>query len=165
MWKKLFLLFFLFSFGAKGQDLLETLRKDYRKVSKDSSSCAKLYEKVKSTDRNDPLFSAYKGAVTAAMAEHTKNKESKIKLFTSGKKLLESAIASDTSSAEMRFLRFTIQTSCPKILGYNKQIESDKTFVINNLSKIKNEVVKENIRGFMGSSTSLTAKEKEALKK
>jgi hypothetical protein len=50
---------------------------------------------------------------------------------------LEKAIAADTSSVETRYIRFVLQSNVPSILNYNKQIISDKKYILSNLGKIK----------------------------
>jgi hypothetical protein len=145
---------------------IETLRNDYYKVDTDSVACAKLYKKVKDQTFSDNTMQAYKGAITASMANHSKNKQEKIKLFNSGKKLLEESIKADSSNMELLFLRLTIQTSCPKALGYNSKIEKDKTFIINNIDKSKSALLKKRIIEFLLTSNrvNLTEAEKNKLK-
>lgn len=50
---------------------------------------------------------------------------------------MEKAIAADTSSVETRYIRFVLQSNVPSILNYNKQIISDKKYILSNLGKIK----------------------------
>jgi len=110
--KNLFVLlyFLLFAVTMNGQGVtIETLRKEYYKVSTDSITCGKLYDKVENLTSTDNLINGYKGAITAAMANHVKSKAEKLKLFNSGKKLIEAAIKADAQNVELRFLRFTIQ--------------------------------------------------------
>ncbi len=157
-----FLLFYVLSFSQAIN--FDGLRKDYALVHKDSASCAKIYKKMIRSAAADPLTTAYRGAVTAAMADHATNKQEKIKLFTDGKKMLERSIEADSSNIETRFLRFSIQTNCPKALGYNKQIKADKLFILKNYSSITNAALKDLLKTFLMQSAYLTAAEKQKLK-
>ena len=144
---------FLFSIGGYAQNsTLDSYRKEYARVKSDSGTCAKLYEKVVKDKNPDNTIQCYKGAVTAAMADYTKNKSEKLKLFREGKTLIEQSIAKDSSNVELRFLRFTVQSACPKALGYNHQIESDRTFIMSNKSEIKNLSVKKSIDDYFKKS-------------
>lgn len=158
---------FLFSFVQilPAQNIsIEGLRKDYGKVRKDSVSCAKVYAKVKKSSSQDNTINAYKGAIIASMANYSKVKEEKIGLFKEGKQLLEKAIASDNNNVELRFLRMTIQTNCPKALGYNKEIENDKKLILSKLSSIKDPGLKNMMSEFLLDSKFVSEKEKSELK-
>jgi hypothetical protein len=156
--------FFCFHILAMAQNsTIDELRKEYHKINTDSISCANLYQKIIKDNQNDNLTIAYKGAITASMANFAKNKKEKLNLFTTGKRLLEQSIAADSSNIETRFLRYTIQTSCPKILGYNKQIQPDKNFILKNYSNA-NVAVKKMISSFAMQTKYFTEAEKEKLK-
>jgi len=159
------LIFILYSYTTQAQHTsIESLRKEYGNVRLDSSSCANLYSKIKNSNTNDLLYNSYKGAIMASMASYTKNKQEKINLFNQGKKMIEDAITKDTANVETRFLRLTIQTNCPKVLGYHKHIEKDKTFILNNYNNIKDKTLKQMIAAFLIDSKFVTEKEKSSLK-
>ncbi|HEY0030317.1 MAG TPA: hypothetical protein VGC65_06125 [Bacteroidia bacterium] len=165
---KRIILLILFAFGSHAQFAqsisVDALRREYYKVNADSAACAKLYNKISKAANSDNTSLAYKGAITAAMANHAKEKQEKLKLFNSGKKLLEQSIVSDSSNIELRFLRFTIQTNCPKALGYNKQIGADKKFILANFSAVTNTAIRNMMLAFVAQSTYLTDAEKQKLK-
>lgn len=87
---------------------------------------------------NSPLFLGYKGMGYLLLAKHAFNPLDKWRNFRKGKALLESAIRSDNKSVELRYLRLTIQTNVPHFLNYNKNIESDRNYIINNITAIDN---------------------------
>jgi len=166
MKKIIFLLFFYAtSFSSFSQGVtLDGLRREYNQVKKDSASCAKLYKKIIKSSNADVSMTAYRGAIIAAMADYPKDKKEKIKLFNTGKKLLEQSVAADTANVEMRFLRYTVQVSSPKALGYNKQLLSDKNYILKNYSSITNIAVKNMISTFLLQYAPLTETEKQKLK-
>ena len=163
--KKFLLLLLLFSFKiSSSQNVsLETLRKDYYKLNTDSSACAKLYEKLNKTNTSDKLILGYKGAISTSMANHVKNKQEKIKLFNNGKSLLEKSITADSSDVELRFLRFTIQSNCPKALGYYRQVNSDKKYIIDHLGSVKNSSLKNKITDYLLNTVMLSQEEKQKI--
>lgn len=164
--KKIVFIFslFLLALSSNAQNLtIDALRKEYYKVSTDSVSCAKLYAKVQKDQSTDNLILGYKGAITAAMANHVKNKSEKLKLFNEGKKQIEASIIEDTKNAELRFLRFTIQSNCPKALGYSDQISKDKTIILGNIDAIQNTALRKKMKGFLLESKNLTAEEKKQI--
>ena len=165
MKRSILLLFVLLcGIAAKAQDKsLETLRRGYYKLHTDSASCARLYAQVSQTTSADNTYNAYKGAITASMANHVKNAAEKLKLFNEGKALLEQSIKNDASNTELRFLRLTIQTNCPKALGYNKQIEGDKTFIADHLETVKDASLQQKIKDYMVAHKYLILKKPEAV--
>lgn len=165
MKKLLSLLFFIVTAQAFSQVVtLDAFRREYQYCFKDSATCYKIYKKATNSTANDMLSNAYRGAITTAMANHSKNKMEKLSLFNSGKKLLEQSISTDTTNIETRFLRFTVQTNCPKALGYHKQINSDKAFILKNYSSVTNMAVKKMITSFAIQSKDLSETEKQKLK-
>jgi hypothetical protein len=165
MKKLFFILFFTICFNSYSQNIsVDALRREYNQVNTDSATCAKLYKKMIRSSNADNITTAYRGAITAAMANFPKDKKEKLELFKTGKKLLEQSITADSSNIETRFLRFTIQTNCPKALGYNKQIASDKTFILKNYSTTTNTAVKNMISSFAEKTTYFTEAEKQKLK-
>jgi hypothetical protein len=151
--------------GANAQAVtVDQLRKEYYKASSDSITCSKLHSKLQNENSSDNLVMGYKGAVSAAMANHVKNKSEKLKLFNGGKKLIEQSLSADKNNVELRFLRFTIQTNCPKALGYNEQIPSDKKFILENLDNVKSASLRKKMTSFLVSSPHVTEEEKQALR-
>jgi hypothetical protein len=163
MKKLLFFLFISISSVVCSQPNIEVLRKDYHKLNTDSAACATLYKKVNTSVSDDFLFNGYKGAITASMANHATSKAEKIKLFNNGKKLLEQSINADSSNIELRFLRLTIQANCPKALGYNKQITSDKKYIVTNFESIKPGSLKPKMAEYLLNSKLLTEEEKRKI--
>lgn len=164
--KKIVFIFFLLLSAASFSQVItpDALRREYAQVKTDSASCAKLYKKIVKSNNADVITTAYRGAITAAIANYSNDKNEKLKLFNTGKKLLEQSIATDSSNIEMRFLRYTVQTSAPKALGYNKQLKSDKNFILKNYSSISNIAVKNMIKSFLLQYTTLTEIEKQKLR-
>jgi hypothetical protein len=159
----IFFLFTLCSLQGMAQLTVDALRKEYGKASTDSSSCAKLYNKTKSDLSTDNVILGYKGAISAAMANHVKNKSEKIKLFNAGKKQIEQSVKADSTNVELRFLRYTIQSNCPKALGYTGEMKADKKFILENIGSVKNSALQKKMTSFLKASKDLTQEEKKNL--
>ena len=71
-------------------------------------------------------------------ASFEKAVQSKIKSFKAGATLLETEISKFPKQTEYRFLRLCIQENCPKILGYNKNIQEDVLLISTNYSQQSN---------------------------
>lgn len=72
---------------------------------------------------------AYAGALIMKKAGLIKGASRKLKEFKSGKEKLEEAIR-EHDDVEFRFLRLVIQEKAPKVLGYHKQLEEDRNYLI-----------------------------------
>jgi len=57
----------------------------------------------------------------------------------------------------------SVQENIPKIVGYNKNLKEDKTFILSNYSK-QNSALKTYVRKFAMQSKTMTAAEKNSLK-
>ena len=80
---------------------------------------------------------AYLAVAEMASAQYKFSPVSKFSTFNSGKKKLEKAVIEDVNSLEIRYIRLSVQKHLPFFLGYNKNIISDKDFIIQNLKSIK----------------------------
>lgn len=149
--------------------LVAAFRKDYSRFSSDSALCSRYYSMVQSlkpdfSTADKTLLTGYKGAVTAIMAGHAKGQAQKMKLFSDGKSLLEQSIKKDTASTELRFLRFSLQTSCPKALGYYRQTGTDKRYIVQHLGGLKDEALRKRIAEYLLSGNYLDEQEKQKVK-
>jgi hypothetical protein len=149
---------------AQGITLEET-RKLYAKSAGDAQKCRSLYERLSASDKKDnAVLTGYFGAVSATMANYLKDPSAKLKYFKDGRNNLEKAVRMDSLNPEIRFLRFTIQTNVPKTLHYDKEIESDKNFLITQLDNCKETEVCHNIATKLISSGKLNDEEKNKVK-
>ena len=54
---------------------------------------------------------------------------SKLSIFNKEKKRLDELIKTHPNNIHLRYVRLVIQEKTPKILGYNKKIQEDKSFL------------------------------------
>ena len=102
-----------------------TIRKNLAIAPENKSVC---YAMLSSLEKNKENVKAmgYLGAFTMIKANHQLNPIKKLGSFNDGKKLLEKAIAHSPNDIELRYVRYAIQISIPKFLGYNAEISEDK---------------------------------------
>ena len=110
--------------------LLYELRSSLQQVFEDEEECERLYQKVKDLQNPTPIVKGYIGTIYIAKARHVPIFK-KMRNFNKGTDLLETAIKEAPSDVELRFLRLTIQVNLPGFLGYNKNIDTDKNFLVN----------------------------------
>lgn len=77
----------------------------------------------------------YAGALIIRKAGLPKAKE-RLKTFKEGKAKLEAGLEADPDNAELHFLRLSIQEKSPKIVGYKKNMEADKDYVIKHFDQL-----------------------------
>lgn len=144
---------------------LEKARQLYFSMSGENCNSLKLAELFDKNKPGQSLLKAYNGAAAAAAPECVANPATKISWFRKGKTMLDEAVESDPSNFEIRFLRFATQDKAPGFLGYNDNLDEDKSFLISNLSKgrsiIKDDKVFREITGFLQKSGNLDQKERK----
>jgi hypothetical protein len=153
----------IFSFFAFFQSDLEGLRNSYSKANLSNNNAKDFIELAEKKTSSDPVTSAYKAAANILEAKVTTEKNKRKSFVKTGAKNLESIIASNPNNAELRFIRMSVQENIPKIVGYNKNLKEDKTFLISNYSK-QNAELKSYIKQFAAQSKTITAAEKASLK-
>ncbi|WP_149915711.1 hypothetical protein [Sphingobacterium cavernae] len=122
-WLIIVLLFLPFQNFAN--DNFSTIRKNLAIAPENKSVC---YAMLSSLEKNKENVKSvgYLGAFTMIKANHQLNPIKKLGSFNDGKKLLEKAIAQSPNDIELRYVRYAIQISIPKSLGYNAEISEDK---------------------------------------
>ncbi len=93
-------------------------------------------------------------------AKFVKSKKEKKEYFKEGVSLLESAIKVEPSNIEIRYIRLSVQENSPKFLGYHKNIEEDKQFILKNYKSISSAELKEFIKDFVMKSENFNKTEK-----
>lgn len=153
----------MFTFFSFFQSDLESLRNSYSKANSSNENAKNFIALADKKSSNDPVISAYKSASKILEAKVTTEKNKRKSFVKSGATTLESLIASNPNNAELRVIRMSVQENIPKIVGYNKNLKEDKTFLINNYSK-QNADLKSYIKQFAGQSKTMTASEKASFK-
>ncbi|WP_209402633.1 hypothetical protein [Pseudozobellia sp. WGM2] len=141
---------------------IEDIRQTYRSIQDNEDSINDLYESLTSVAKNDEAtLVAYKGAATTMMAKFASGFKDKRTFFNDGRELLEYAVEAQASNVEIRCIRLSVQENAPRILGYHKDIDTDKQFIIDNYSSMKDKAAKDFVKGFVAQSDSFSEEQKQ----
>ena len=77
-----------------------------------------------------PSEKIYRGVALAMYADIANGVSNKLNYFNRGKELIEASIYEEPNNPEMRFLRLSVQTEAPFMLGYYSNIEEDLDIVL-----------------------------------
>lgn len=160
----IFIAFFVFSVG-NAQDLKD-IRSEYPKAMQSAEFTAEFDGNFKNIDSsNKAVLVAYKGAVSTLKAKFAKSRSDKKEFFKEGVSLIESAVKAEPSNIEIRYIRMSVQENSPKFLGYHKNIEEDKQFILKNYANVSSKELKDGIKSFVLKSENFTENEKTEFKK
>lgn len=98
------------------------------------------------TKTKKPIYEAFYAVGNFFMAKHAVNPWNKLSYFNKGKKALDNAVNKDPNNLEIRFMRYISQEQTPAFLGYNKDLKSDKTFILAEYKKSKDEDLNKRIK-------------------
>lgn len=166
MFKKLFFLcILLVSIIGSAQDLKQ-VRSQYLQAVKNIETTDKLNQQLSKVNTgSNTILLAYKGAVLTLKAKFSKSKSEKKENFKQGVSLIENAISTDNSNIETRYIRLSVQENSPKFLGYDKNIEEDKKFILDNYQHISSMELKEIVKAYILKSASFNESEKSKIEK
>ena len=162
------LLFFTVLFGAAAvidYPGLTEVRELYYKAAADKQAAVKLSLLLSPVDTGSlPLFVCYKGASEMMKAKYAVNPFNKLTAFKSGKVLIEKSIKRDTANIEMRFIRFSIQSNLPDLLGYNTSLTADKMMLLAKISSTADTSLKRIVINYLANPKYCTEDEIKKLK-
>ncbi len=148
---------------------LVEIRKLYEIADQSNANYKSLIGKLATATATDKIIiKAYTAAGVMISANFEFNPFTKLKYFNEGKVILESAITEHKLNTELRYIRFTIQERCPRILGYSGQINADKKFLIQQVSETNSSIdedLSDRIILYLLKSESLSIQEKSSVKK
>ena len=146
--KKVFLtLVFFFATMIYGQDL-----SDFRLLLQKGENSEKATKTLITSSQDafnknkKQIYEAFVAVGNFFMAKHAVNPLSKYSYFNKGKKALDNAVSKDPNNLEIRFMRYISQEQTPAFLGYNKDLKSDKTFILAEYKKSKDEDLNKRIK-------------------
>lgn len=163
--KPIVFLIFLISVFGNAQDL-NKIRLEYPQAVNNFELVSQMegtLTNIKSGD--NVVLMAYKGAVSALNAKFSKQKNEKKKFFKAAIVLIEDALKMDPKNIEIRYIRLSVQQNSPKFLGYHKNIEKDKEFVLTNYENIASKDLRNLIKDFILNSESFSDREKTEFQK
>ncbi len=141
---------------------LAKVRTDYREASNSEEVTKKLHDNLIAVSKNDKtVLVAYKGAVTTMMSKFAEDIKDKKTFFKDGRELLEHAVLTQPENVEIRCIRLSVQENAPKIVGYRKNIEEDKQFILDNYASMTDTGAQEFVKGYAQQSDAFTDTEKQ----
>ncbi|MDR6515220.1 hypothetical protein [Chryseobacterium camelliae] len=155
-----FIASFIFFFQATD---IESLRYSYAKANQSTANTKAFINLADKQSGSDPVILGYKAAAQIMEAKVTTEKGKRKMFVKAGATSLENVIKSNPNNAELRVIRLSVQENIPKIVGYHKNMNEDKAFILNNYSK-QNSSLKSYIKRFASQSKTMTEAERSALK-
>lgn len=121
--------------SAQNIDKTRLLRRQVMLAVNSSKVNDSLYNALVAMPNKSPLITGYIGTLQALKAKHHWNPYFKLKYVKDAQKTFAKAIAADPHNMEIRFLRFSVDSKLPKLLGYNKNMEADRNEILAQLAK------------------------------
>ena len=121
----------LFCFG---QSELSEIRENYL-LAKDFKGIEKLINLTKS-DNENPVIISYNIVGEIMMIKYEMNPYKKLKEFNFLTNKIDSIISKNSKNVELRMLRYSIQKKSPFFLRYIDNINSDLTYIKQNLNTL-----------------------------
>ena len=144
------------------------MRTQYLTALRDYLNAPKVYEAFLKVEEPTAKILAYQGALEAIMTKTTWNIFKKMSYLNKSEESFKLAVKKAPNDIEIRFMRLAVQYEIPEYLGYSKDMESDKAFVVKNIAQFKANTippkVREQIVGFVFRSQLFTASEIEKFK-
>ncbi len=165
MFRSYFYVLICMAVGSYSQSasLVDQLRAKYHLFPDQEALCEQFERKLSQHITNDPICRVYFGAIKAVSAKFPFNPYTKLKRFNEGKTQIEKAVKGAPNSMEVRFIRFTIQSESPSMLGYQQNVESDRDFILAHVEDLKDNNLKHFICSYMIKSDRCTDTQKQTL--
>lgn len=119
----------LSSLATRATDL-PNLRHLYAAAVQDEAAARRFHAALKTYNGAEPTVLAYRAVAEALQARYFWSPLAKLRAVRSADKLFTRAVALDPASVEVRFLRFTVESSVPRYLGYSQHLADDRVLVL-----------------------------------
>lgn len=129
----LVLAFFLMSAGVQSSNFMVELRKRFQEIKSEEDIERLLNLDAQKGTIEHQTLKAYQAAATCMQAEYAFSPVKKLRYFNRGKEALEENILAQ-KTVENVYLRLLIQLNVPRILNYNKSIETDLKYLDQSLA-------------------------------
>ncbi|RZA03526.1 MAG: hypothetical protein EOP47_02740 [Sphingobacteriaceae bacterium] len=113
----------------------KVLRQQVMRAVNSDKTTDSLYKSLMAVANKSPVITGYIATLQALKAKHHWNPYYKVKHVKEAQKTFDKAIAADPHNMEIRFLRFSVDYKLPGLLGYNKNMETDRNEILTQLAK------------------------------
>ena len=120
---------------------LNEIRSKYEVASLSEDNLNDFLALLNKSSVSPALKTAYLGAAKAISARFYFNPVNKLSAFNEGKNKIENSVKSEPKNIEIRYIRFSIQSNVPSLLGYSLNLEEDKKLLINFILQKENETI------------------------
>ena len=155
-------------FSDPSKHTLDNLRTEYLTALSDYLNAPGVYETFLQVKDPSAKILAYQGALEAIMTKTTWNIFKKMSFLNKSEESFKKAVELAPNDIEIRFMRLAVQFEIPEYLGYSKDMESDKEFVVKNIKSFNSQNIplslRKQILGFMHRSNMFTQVEIEKFK-
>ncbi|MEQ9425654.1 MAG: hypothetical protein RJQ09_14610 [Cyclobacteriaceae bacterium] len=127
----------------------QNLRKVFHAAVLDAEKIPEFLSIVKGIKNPTPIEMAYQAAAEALKAQEEWNPVEKLLYLKKFNKMMQKAVDLDASEIEIRFLRFGIEYNIPGILGFSKNMPSDKQMIIDSVARIEKFEVDQNFTRYI----------------
>ena len=155
-------------FTNPNESSLSSLRTEYLEALRDYLNAQKVYESFLKVEQPTAKILAYQGALEAIMTKTTWNIFKKMSYLNKSEESFKRAVKLALNDIEIRFMRLAVQYEIPEYLGYSRDMESDRKFIVQNIASFKAQSIPialwQQIVGFMFRSKLFTPSEIEKFK-
>ena len=123
------------SFELLSNPDIKKVRADFYEIALNSSRTIEVLNEVRAIENPSAVIKAYEGAIEAMMARVVWNPITKLKHVRKSQKIFKEAVKMDEDNVEVRFIRFAVEYNIPHWLGFSKNLQTDKDFIMANLEK------------------------------
>jgi len=140
----------MWAFNTQAQDLsLDEIRHQFYMTTLDYQHAFPLIEKLQTIEDPTALELAYIGATEAILAKPGWNVFKKVGHLRNSRDCFKEAVEFDMKDLEIRFLRLAVEHHIPKYLGYSKNIEKDKSMIMDNIAFFSNKNLPQEIADYI----------------
>jgi hypothetical protein len=137
-------------YSSKGNEPSEEyFRAELFELNTDSRKAVSFINEINEYSGYNALLTAYLGAAQAHAAKASSNPFSKYNYIRKAHKNLKKAASRESSNLEIRFLRFSVQSQIPSVLGMKQNIKEDKAFIISNLKDFNWSAIDVHVREYI----------------
>ena len=138
--KKALFIFLCFSYiiGSSQDLLIKEIRSAY--INANNLEQVNKLIKLTSFKTKEPIVEAYYNVANLILIDYKFNPFEKMVKFKKYSKELDALVEYNYQNIELRLLRYAVQKKAPGFLKYNRQIDLDLNFIMQNKSKESTEL-------------------------
>jgi len=114
---------------------LEDLRARYMIALHNHEKVEEVYKFFLTVEEPSAKAMAYKGALEAIMTKTTWNIFKKMSFLRDSEASFNQAIQKSPNDVEIRFMRLAVQHEIPEYVGFSKDMETDRKFIVNHIEE------------------------------